>query len=44
MPVTDRPISAIITVMPAKVTAEPAVPVARPMASVTSVPRRSSVR
>jgi hypothetical protein len=33
MPVTDRPASAMTTVRPAKMTAEPAVPTATPAAS-----------
>lgn len=41
---TDRPTSAITTVRPAKTTAEPAVPVARPAASSRSRPSASSAR
>ena len=41
MPATDRPTSAIITVMPAKTTAEPAVATARATDSSGSMPSRS---
>ncbi|CAM5434458.1 hypothetical protein SALBM311S_04730 [Streptomyces alboniger] len=43
-PTTERPASAITTVRPAKTTAEPAVPVARPAASSRSRPSASSPR
>ena len=38
MPTSDRPQTATITVIPAKMTALPAVPTARPMASIGSLP------
>ena len=41
MPATLRPSRAIITVMPANTTAEPAVPRARPTDSGTEIPARS---
>ncbi len=44
MPATARPDSAIITVRPAKTTAEPAVPTARPAASCRSWPSAISER
>ena len=44
MPTIDRPHSAMITVRPAKTTAEPAVPVARAVDSSGSIPAASWVR
>ncbi len=41
---TDSPTRAMITVAPAKTTAEPAVPIERATASSTVRPSRSSVR
>jgi hypothetical protein len=44
MPTTVRPRRAMITVAPAKTTADPAVPTARAMASGTGAAPRSSAR
>ena len=44
MPVTERPARAMMTVRPAKTTAEPAVPTATPAASSGGRPWRTSLR
>ncbi len=44
MPATNRPMSAMMTVTPAKTTAEPAVAVAMAAAFAGSTPSRSSSR
>lgn len=44
IPTTDRPASAMSTVSPANTTAEPAVPVARPIDSSMAIPARSWFR